>query len=726
MHQIYICRISFLCESDVRVTIGLFFLAILLLKPSSIAQTSFPMSVLYFPLRLLHLVFQPLPLLLAALVCLPSTCGATELAQRLRAIHELRVYQPESALADLRKMQPDIVGASKADRVAYDVEYCLAVLGSGKKEPALVLADQAISLAREVNDEASLASAYLAKSFVLSDLNDPTGSNALAFMAAKLALHTNDHFLQVQVLRATASILIGQGDFAGALSNLQQALTLARDNNDPGPIVGVLDALAGLYTRMKEFDKGFAAAGEAFRVGTAMDSPARMAAAKLMEYAVAIDAAQPERGRRALLSALGLARKVNAREMIAGALVNLSDSYLKAGDLDATLQYARQAADAARALRDDSDEATALINIGLAYLGQGKIALGVTNCEAGLRYYEKSDSRPELQDVLLEYGAALEHAGQYQAAVVAYHRERKLVDELSQMRREKAVVEIQEKYEAEKKQRQIESLTRDNRLKNIELDNRRLQQRFWWLLSALVAMALAVLALLIRKVRGRNRQLEQNNSALQYDNVRDPLTGLYNRRHFHDILRDYRPDAKREESAEQAVGDPVGALFVLDLDHFKSINDNYGHAAGDAVLKTISLRLQEILRETDMIFRWGGEEFLAFLPKLPQREMDEVARRILRGIASTEIAFQAQVLRVQISIGYVPFPLLISADTLSWERMLHLVDMALYLAKVQGRNRACGLTAFVDTSAAAVDSAERDLGEAWREGLVTLNFVTDD
>ena len=682
----------------------------------------YPMPATPILRRLLLPALSKLSLLLLVLFWLPLPCSASELVQRLRAIHELEIYQPENALLALKKMQADVVGASKVDRVAYDIEYCLAVLGTGKKEPALVLANQAVVLARETNDDAALASAYLAKSYVLSDLNDSTGSSALAFMASKLALRGSDHHLQVQALRATSSVLIGQGDFAGALSNLQQALTLARDNNEPGPTVGVLDALAGLYTRMKEFDKGFAAASEAFRVGTAMDSPARMAAAKLIEYAVAIDAGQTERGRRALLSALALAKKVNARELIAGALVNLSDSYLKAGDLDATLLYARQAASAAHALRDDSDEATALVNIGLAYLGQGKIALGISNCEAGLRYYEQSDSRPELQDVLLEYGAALERAGQYQAAVAAYHRERKLVDELSQMRREKAVVEIQEKYEAEKKQRQIESLTRDNRLKNIELDNHRLQQRFWWLLVALVAMALLVLALLMRRVRGRNRQLEKNNSALQYDNVRDPLTGLYNRRHFQEILRDYLPDTKFDDAGV----DPVGALFVLDLDHFKQVNDTHGHAAGDAVLKTISLRLQEILRETDMIFRWGGEEFLAFLPKLPQREMDEVARRILRGIAITQITFQTQVLQVKISIGYVPFPLRIRGENLSWERMIHLVDMALYLAKSQGRNRACGLIAFVDTSAAAVDSTERDLGEAWRNGLVTLNFVTDE
>lgn len=654
------------------------------------------------------------------LLALPLTVGATDLDQRLRAIHELNIYRPDSALQELKKIAPELSDAGKADQVAYAVEYCLATLGLGKKEAALVLSDRAVKLAQNSADNGLMASALLAKSYVLSDLNDSAGAAALVFRAVGLAARSSDRRVQLQTLRVAGTIYIAQGDFASALANLQSALTLAREVNEPGPLAGVLDVLAGLYDRMKEFDKGFAAAAEEFSIGTAMDSSGRMAAAKMMEYAVAIDAAQPARGRRALLVALALAKKVNARALIVGTLVNLSDSFLKAGDLDSTILYARQAAAAARALRDDSDEATALFNMGFAYLGQGKIALGISHCEAGLRYYEKADSRPELQDVLLEYGAALERAGQYQAAIATYHRERALVDELSQMRREKAVVEIQGKYEAEKKQRQIQSLTRDNRLKNIELDNRRLQQRFWWLLSVLIAMALTVLALLIRRVRGRNRQLEKNNSELEYDNARDPLTGLYNRRYFHTLLRDHAP----RTTIAEASGEPLGALFALDLDHFKRVNDTHGHAAGDAVLKTVSIRLQEILRETDLIFRWGGEEFLAFLPKLPQREMAEVARRILRGIASTETPFHAHILQVEISIGYVPFPLRLNDDMLSWERMLHLVDMALYLAKVHGRNRACGLIAFCESSPAAVDSAERDLGEAWREGVVTLNFVT--
>ena len=660
-----------------------------------------------------------LPILL---LWLPLIGGAADLDQTLRSIRELNRYQPESALLELKKIAPDMVGASNAQRVVYSAEHALAVLGTGKKEAALVLADQTVALARATNDNALLARAYLTKSYVLNDLNDNAGAAALASSAAMLATHSSDRLVRLQAMRATSSAAVDQGDFAAALSTLQSALTLARELNEPPALASILDSLASLYGRMKEFDKGFAAAAEAYSVAATMGSPGRMAAAKLTEYGLAIDSGHAERGRIALLAALALAKKGNAHGMITSALVNLSDSYLKAGDFDGTLRFARETLTSARAVRDEGNEATALVNIGMAYLGQGKIALGITNCEAGLRYYEKADSKPELQEVLLEYGAALERAGQFQAAVLAYHRERALVDELAQMRRQKAIVEVQEKYEAEKKQRQIESLTRENRLKNIELDNRRLQQRFWWLLSALVAMALIGLALLVRKVRGTNQQLEKKNSELKFDNVRDPLTGLYNRRHFHDVLRDHAPTATVLDPNQE----PVGALFVLDLDHFKHINDTYGHAAGDAVLKTISLRLQEILRETDMIFRWGGEEFLAFLPKLPRREMEEVARRILRGIAATETVFQSQTLRVRISIGYVPFPLTLNEQVLSWERMIHLVDMALYLAKMQGRNRACGLVAFLATTQDALDSAERDLGEAWREGLVDLQFVTDE
>lgn len=658
--------------------------------------------------------------LLLILIGLPLLANADALDLQLQSIRELGRFRPETALGELQQLVPAMEKATLAEKVDFYAERALAQMRLGKKEVARQLADQLVELAREGNNRDALAKAYLTRGIVLRSLNEIASARAMAKAADALTARSDNPRIRIQSRLSTSWAQSSEGDFAASLSTLQDALSAARTLNDPPLLSSVLDSLTALYHRTKEFDKGFAANAETYAIAVAMESPGRMAQARLSEYGLAIDSNQPERGRLALLNALTLAEKIGARRMITNTLVSLSDSYLKAGDFARTQQFGKKALDSARLTRDEAGEATAMLNIGMAYLGQGKIATGITHCEAGIRYYEKRDSKPTLQEVLVEYGSALERAGQFEAAVAAYHRERSLMDDLFQIRRQKAVLDVEEKYEAQNKQRQIASLQRENRLKNIELANRNLQQKLWGLLSAVVIMALVILGLVYRKTRGHNRQLERNNSALKYDNARDPLTGLYNRRHFHNVLHGYEVAAQGDRRAD---AQPVGALFVLDLDHFKRLNDAYGHAAGDLVLQTISVRLQEILRETDMIFRWGGEEFLAFLPKLPHQEMEEVARRLLRGIAATEIAFQNQSINVKLSIGFAPFPLRLVDETLSLERVIHLADMALYIAKSQGRNRGCGLTGLAQVAPAMLDAVERDLDEAWREGLVDLHIV---
>jgi diguanylate cyclase (GGDEF)-like protein len=164
-------------------------------------------------------------------------------------------------------------------------------------------------------------------------------------------------------------------------------------------------------------------------------------------------------------------------------------------------------------------------------------------------------------------------------------------------------------------------------------------------------------------------------------------------------------------------------MFLLDVDHFKNINDTYGHGAGDAVLREIADALRDILRETDMIVRWGGEEFLAFLPAVPRGSLDDVARRLLSGIPARTIDYQGVQLSVNVSIGFAPFPLAPGGKSMSWERAVNLVDMALYLAKGHGRNRAYGVQGFAHETGMTMEQIEQDIEAAWRAGSVELSVV---
>jgi diguanylate cyclase (GGDEF)-like protein len=154
----------------------------------------------------------------------------------------------------------------------------------------------------------------------------------------------------------------------------------------------------------------------------------------------------------------------------------------------------------------------------------------------------------------------------------------------------------------------------------------------------------------------------------------DELTSLANRRHMNEVLG-------AEERQQRGVGEPV-CIALLDIDFFKSVNDRYGHAGGDAVLRTFAATAREALRGGDVLARWGGEEFLLMLPNTALAEATPVLQRMAERVRAMRIGELDRELTVTFSAGLAerngdePF-----ADTIS------RADRALYIAKASGRNQ---------------------------------------
>jgi diguanylate cyclase (GGDEF)-like protein len=659
--------------------------------------------------------------LLVALLSASSLAFAdapAPLAERLAELQDVSRFTPLRALPQLARMEKESRAAPLAEKAAFLDLACKTHDSLGHHELANKLCDELILLGQQHADNTILARGLLSKGYVMFALNELVQSHQLIWQAEKLAENSKDMDLRVRVLISSGQSYGEDGNFPMALAKLQAAATLARQSGQQMLIAIAFNSLAYLYNQMREHAKGFEALKEAYRAAENIDSPGRQATLRNTEYVLSIDSGQVQRGLRALLAAVELERKIDAGPMVATSLVNLSDCYLKLKDYPNALSYGRQALEQARLINKDSSAATAYMNIGQAYLAMGRLAEGKKNIEEGMAWYEKQGDKPELQDALTEYGEALERAGDLAGALKSYHRERTLSNELFEERRQKAMVELQEKYEADKRQRQITLLRKDNQVKSTEIDNRRLQQRVWWLLALVFALSAVIVYFLYRKVRQANAQLEEKNLELKQQSARDPLTALYNRRHFQEFMRGH------QEITQPAAGDEiVSAMYLMDVDHFKNINDTYGHGAGDAVLREISDALRDILRETDMIVRWGGEEFLAFLPAVPRSSLEDVARRLLTGIPARTIDYQGITLSVNISIGYAPFPLAPAGKPMSWERAVNLVDMALYLAKGHGRNRAYGVKGFARDNTMTMEEIEQDIEGAWRAGAIDLSIV---
>jgi two-component system cell cycle response regulator len=169
------------------------------------------------------------------------------------------------------------------------------------------------------------------------------------------------------------------------------------------------------------------------------------------------------------------------------------------------------------------------------------------------------------------------------------------------------------------------------------------------------------------------RQSVSNTMALA---VTDDLTGLYNRRYFDRHLGVMLGKAQAQERDM--------AVMILDIDHFKAVNDSYGHDIGDAVLREFSLRLKRNIRGVDLACRFGGEEFVVLMPDTDFRQAEAVAERVREAVA--ERGFEvgtARPLTVTVSVGVTLNESL--SDTP--ETLIKRADVALYRAKREGRNR---------------------------------------
>ncbi|MBT9537506.1 MAG: diguanylate cyclase, partial [Nitrospirae bacterium] len=179
------------------------------------------------------------------------------------------------------------------------------------------------------------------------------------------------------------------------------------------------------------------------------------------------------------------------------------------------------------------------------------------------------------------------------------------------------------------------------------------------------------------ELKQKNHQLEELLKRLEIMAITDSLTGLYNRRHLETILKEEFKRTFRYKT-------PLTCMMI-DIDHFKAVNDAFGHHAGDAVLKETAKIITENAREIDTVARWGGEEFIIIFPQTKKEEALQAASRILRIISEYNFPdIPGERITVSIGITSIPNPSL-SIDT--EEKLIQTADCALYEAKRKGRNR---------------------------------------
>jgi len=191
-----------------------------------------------------------------------------------------------------------------------------------------------------------------------------------------------------------------------------------------------------------------------------------------------------------------------------------------------------------------------------------------------------------------------------------------------------------------------------------------------------------------------NLELRRTNGVLQEASLTDPLTGLRNRRYFSatieaDVSQALRSHADRHDEHTRDL-----VVYLIDADNFKEVNDRYGHDVGDKVLLEMARRLSSSIRHSDVLVRWGGEEFLIVSRYTDRAEAELLAQRVLSAVADTPFALGASGENIYrtCSMGWAAFPWFPGDPrAVSYEEVLTLADRGLHQAKQQGKNRAVGI-----------------------------------
>ena len=198
------------------------------------------------------------------------------------------------------------------------------------------------------------------------------------------------------------------------------------------------------------------------------------------------------------------------------------------------------------------------------------------------------------------------------------------------------------------------------------------------LIMKIIAGAIVLVLFMLyhnRKLTRVNKKLEELQNKLQEQAHRDPMTNLYNRRYFHEVSSSIFQIVQRD--------DHHISLIMIDIDNFKRINDTYGHAVGDEVIKKLASLLERNVRKSDIVSRFGGEEFVILLPSTDLKGAQKIASKIREAVEEILIVADESVIRFTISLGLAD----IRSSDQNIEAILNRADKALYKAKESGKNR---------------------------------------
>jgi len=377
----------------------------------------------------------------------------------------------------------------------------------------------------------------------------------------------------------------------------------------------------------------------------------------------------------------------------ASAINNLGFALRQLGRNEEALQQFERAAAINRSQSDLGSLAISLKNIGETLIQLDRREDADRALQASMAAYHEADIKPkrlELYPVLVDN---LEQLGRLPEALAMMREYRALSAEMASAEAQTRIAELQTAFDLERRERELaeserERLAREAELAVLQAEQSRQKLTGQLLVVGLFALGLFLL-LLLRSLRLRNRanrllaeknaeidiqrqSLSETNQLLQRHSVEDDLTGLGNRRSIRAALESMRPPA---------------LLVLIDLDHFKEVNDRYGHPAGDTILTRFAELLRDHAGPGDKLARWGGEEFLWLVAGAGIESANEHCHAFAEHLRAVTFDLDGQALTISCSMGASTLDPDADDPQAAFDRAIKIADAALYEAKAAGRDQ---------------------------------------
>lgn len=669
--------------------------------------------------RLTHAI-----LLIATLATIASSparaAGEDDFTTRIEALRAASYLMPRTTLAQLSELQR-IAQPLSAQQQAQVLQVELgAQFWLREPDEGLKLVDRLDRMAAACDDNRLRVDALLNRSYIVSKkIHDAPTARKLVYQANALAATTDDVYLRVKALVSVGLVEAEDGHPEQGLKPIDAAIALARTVNDRDALLLALRARANTQADLNRFDDALATVDALAAAARRRGLPMQLVRALLTENDIASRAGRAARARAALREAVTILATLHADEALPRVLTRLADATIRSGDYAEARRLSDQAWRLAAAAHDADEQSRAEFELALSDIYLGKLLPGQQGAERALAHFRSQET---YLPMMLNYGQALAVAGAADAALKVYADAGTISLAAWRKGKERARESVIRAVEMQKKEQENEALNRQNEVRQAELRSERNMKNMWWVLSLACALGCVTSAFLYRRVRVSNRALRTLNGALYRQSTTDALTGLRNRNFFYEYIGTQCADTKEGPGASaDCIVD--GMFYLLDIDHFKSINDTYGHAVGDTVLREVAGRIASCAGAADLLVRWGGEEFLMFMPGADAARAGAATAALLAAVSAQPVAAGGHVIDVTVSIGFSVSPSACDGLPLTWERHIHIADLALYLAKAEGRHRAYGLTGPQDWTAATLRLVEQDLKQAALAHQVILRSI---